>query len=241
MEIQSISAIIGAACLGFAAIGAFLLIPDRELTIREKIGIHTIFWAFVIYAEWIIYNVVWTDSNWNSFDKYYYIAFPLLLGLLLSLLSEFTSKQPPINIEDRRIKKLTLQTWKRLPNNVRRALQNTIMSVQAIPDWSDVDRESLKPMKADAAKWFPILPFPAMGILHVSLADCSNLNDSVITGSLVNEFSIAYQSTRTPFDTDLINKSPNTLPLKWGFKKEMEAYKIKIGIGHQAVLSELFS
>lgn len=181
------------------------------------------------------------DQSWKSLDKYYYIAFPILLGLLLSLLSELSSKQPPINIEDSRIKKITEQTWKRLPNNVRRALQNTIMNIQAIPDWNDVDRESLKPLKADAAKWFPILPYPAMGILHVSVADCDILSDAVIAGSLVNEFSMAYQSTRTPFDTDLINKSPRTLPAKWGFKKEIDAYRVKTDIGQQAVLSELFS
>lgn len=42
MEIQPIGGIIGAACLGFAAIGAFLLVPDRELTVREAGYTHNI-------------------------------------------------------------------------------------------------------------------------------------------------------------------------------------------------------
>jgi hypothetical protein len=223
MDTQMTSGIIGVTCLAFAAIGTFLLVPDRELTVRERLGIHTIFWVFVIYAMWIIYQIVWPDQNWTRWDKYFYMAVPFLLGLLLSLLAEFTSKKPLINIEDRRIRNITARTWKRLPNGVKRALQKTIMNIQEIPEWSELDKESLKPGKINLAKWFPILPFPARGIIHVSVNDSSQQSDDVIVGALAIEFSHAYQSTRTPFDTDAIEKAGESLPPNWGFKKELRA------------------
>ena len=223
MDIQITSGILGIVCLGFAAIGTFLLVPNRELTGRERLGIHTIFWAFIIYAMWIIYQIVWRDQRWTTCDKYFYICVPLLLGLLLSLLSEFNSKQPPINIDDQRIRKITTQTWARLPTNVKRGLQATVMNIQGIPEWSDLDNESVKPGIINAAKWFPILPFPARGILHLSISDCNKLPDAVIAGALARELALAYQSTHTPFDTDAIDKAGSTLPLKWGFKKEIDA------------------
>jgi hypothetical protein len=223
MDTQMTSGIIGIICLGFAAIGTFLLVPDRELTGRERLGIHTIFWAFVIYAMWIIYQLVWSDQNWTRWDKYFYIGVPFLLGMFLSLLAEFTSKRPPINIEDQRIHDITARTWKRLPNGVKRALQKTVMNIQEIPEWSELDKESLNPGEINAAKWFPILPFPARGIIHLSVNDSRQLPDDVIAGALAGEFGRAYQSTRTPFDTDTISKASKNLPLKWGFKKELES------------------
>ncbi len=223
MNIQMTSGILGIACLGFAAIGTFLLVPNRELTGRERLGIHTIFWAFIIYAMWIIYQLVWIDQRWTTWDKYFYMSVPLLLGLLLSLLAEFNSKQPPINIEDERIRKITTQTWNRLPTNVKRGLQTTVMNIQGIPGWSELDNEIIKPGLTNAATWFPILPFPAKGILHMSISDCNKLPDAVITGALARELAHAYQSTHTPFDTDMIDKAGNTLPIKWGFKKEIDA------------------
>jgi hypothetical protein len=210
MDIQMTSGIVGIACLAFAAIGTFLLVPNRELTGRERMGIHTIFWAFIIYAVWIIYQLMWMDQRWTTWDKYFYISVPILLGLLLSLLAEFISKQPPINIEDQRIRKITTQTWNRLPTNV-------------IPEWSELDKENLNPGIINAAKWFPILPFPARGILHLSISDCNKLPDAVIAGALARELAHAYQSTHTPFDTDAIEKAGSTLPIKWGFKKEIDA------------------
>ncbi|MGD0854522.1 MAG: hypothetical protein ABSA18_01780 [Dehalococcoidia bacterium] len=223
MDIQMTSGIVGIACLGFAAIGTFLLVPNRELTGRERLGIHTIFWAFIIYAIWIIYQLVWIDQRWTAWDKYFYICVPFLLGLLLSLLAEFNSKQPPINIEDQRIRKITNQTWARLPTHVKRGLQATVMNIQGIPEWSELDIEIIKPGIINAAKWFPILPFPARGILHLSISDCNKLPDAVIAGALARELALAYQSTHTPFDTDAIDKAGRTLPLKWGFKKEIDA------------------
>jgi hypothetical protein len=223
MDIQMTSAVVGIACLAFAAIGTFLLIPERELTARERIGIHTIFWAFVIFAMWTIYQMVWGDQQWTTWDKYFYMSVPFLLGLLLSLLAELSSKRPPINIEDKRLHDITGRTWNRLPTNVKRGLQKTVMNVQEVPAWSELDRESLNPGKTNAAKWFPILPFPARGVIHVSINDSRNLSDDVLTGALAAEFARAYQSTHTPFDVDTIEKAADKLPPKWGFKKELEA------------------
>ena len=224
MDAQFVSGIIGAVCLGFTAIGAFLLMPDRELSVRERIGIHTIFWTFVIYAMWIIYNLIWKANNWSPWDKYFYISIPFLLGLILSLLSELNSKQPPINIPETRLKNLAVGTWNRLPNSVKKGLHNTVMNIQSIPEWSPLDREGFK-LKINAAKWFPILPFPARGIIHISASDCKDMSDTVITGTLAREFAHAYQSTHTPFDTDMINKAADELPFKWGFKKELESLR----------------
>ena len=223
MDIQITSGIVGIACLGFAAIGTFLLIPNRELTGRERLGIHAIFWAFIIYAMWIIYQLMWMDQRWTTLDKYFYMSVPFLLGLLLSLLAEFNSKQPPINVEDQRIRKITTQTWNRLPTNVKRGLQATVMNIQGIPEWSELDKEIQNPEIINAAKWFPILPFPARGIIHLSIKDCKDLADPVIAGALARELAHAYQSTLTPFDTDAINKAGGALPVKWGFKKETDA------------------
>ncbi len=220
MDIQLTNGIVGVACLALAAIGTFLLVPDRELAMRERIGIHTIFWSFILYAMWIIYTLAGREQGW---DKYFLLGFPFLLGLLLSLLSELNSRQPPFNITDPRIKKITLDTWKKLPNNVKRGLQKTIMNVQSIPEWSALDREGFKPVKINVARWFPILPYPARGIIHISAMDCRGLSNPVIAGALAHEFALAYQSTRTPFDSEAINKAGEGLPLKWGFKKEVTA------------------
>jgi hypothetical protein len=220
MDIQLSSGIIGVTCLAFAAIGTFLLVPDRELTIREKIGVHTIFWSFIIYALWIIFTLAGREPG---YDKYFLLGFPFLLGLMLSLLAEFNSKQPPFNVTDPRIKKVTVNTWRRLPDNVKKGLQNTVMNVQSIAEWSALDREVFKQAKINAARWFPILPYPARGIIHISLADCRGLTDPVIMGAIVHELAHAYQSTRTPFDAEEIGKAGDELPLKWGFKKEMTA------------------
>jgi hypothetical protein len=220
---ETVSGIIGVVCLGFAAIATFLLVPDRELKPRERIGMHTIFWTFILYAVWIIYSVLGKEQGWNALDKFFYISFPVLLGLLLSLLAELGSKQPPFNISDSRVKRIAVDTWRRLPNNVRRGLYRTVMNIQSIPEWSDLDRETVKPNEVSAAKWYPILPFPARGIIHISVADCKDLPDRVIAGTLARELALAYQSTHTPFDTDTINKAADSLPVKWGFKKELEA------------------
>jgi hypothetical protein len=222
MDILLVSGIIGATCLAFAAIGTFLLVPDRELTVRERIGIHTIFWAFVLYAIWVIYIVIGQDHGW---DKYFYISLPFLLGLLLSLLAELNSKRPSIAIDNERIRKLTIQVWNRLPNNARRGLQSSIMNIQSIPEWSLLDKEAFKPSKINAAKWYPILPFPARGIIHISESDCQNLSDQIITASIAHEMASAYQATRTPFDSEAINKAGDGLASKWGFKKELAAFK----------------
>ncbi|RPJ63769.1 MAG: hypothetical protein EHM12_01455 [Dehalococcoidia bacterium] len=227
MDTQTINGIIGIACLAFAAIGTFLLVPDRELSGRERLGIHTIFWAFIIYAIWIIYQLVWQDPKWNLLDKCFYISVPILLGLLLSLLSEFTAKRPPFDIEDARINNIANQTWNRIPTNVKRGLQNTIMRIQGIPEWSDLDKDIFKNGRLNAARWFPILPFPAKGIIHLSIGDCKDMPDDSITGALSREFGHAYQSTLTPFDTDAIDKAGDTLPAKWGFKKEIDALNAK--------------
>ncbi|MHB8084605.1 MAG: hypothetical protein ACYDHZ_02125 [Dehalococcoidia bacterium] len=220
MDIQLTEGIIGVACLGLAAIGTFLLVPDRELTVRERIGIHTIFWSFILYALWIIYTLAWREPG---YDKYFLLGFPFLLGLLLSLLSELSSKQPPFNVTDLHIKKITVDTWKRLPNHVKRGLQKTVMSVQSISEWSPLDREGFKPLKINVARWSPVLPFPARGIIHISINDSKCLSDLEITGALSHEFALAYQSTRTPFDIEAINGAGDALPLRWGFKKEIQA------------------
>ncbi|MGA2158776.1 MAG: hypothetical protein WB588_09190 [Dehalococcoidia bacterium] len=220
MDIQLTNGIVGVTCLALVAIGTFLLVPDRELAVRERIGIHTIFWSFIFYALWIIYTLAGREPG---YDKYFLLGFPFLLGLLLSLLSELSSKQPPFNVTDPRIKKITLDTWKRLPNGVKRGLQKTVMNIQSIPEWSALDREGFKTAKITAARWFCILPYPARGVIHISAKDCEGLPVPLITGALAHEFAHAYQSTRTPFDAEAIDRAGDELPLKWGFKKEIAA------------------
>ncbi len=220
MDIQSVGGIIGVLCLGFASLAAYMMVPTRELTIRERIGIHTFYWSFAIYSMWTIYAI----SSEQGGVRLFYACIPLLLGLVLSLLSEFQSKQPPVNITDTRLKKITLEIWQRLPINAKRGLQNTIMNIQEIDEWSDLDKAYFKNKGGNAARWFTILPLPARGIIHISHSDCKDLADTVIIGSLVHEFGQAYQSTRTPFDTNIVEAAGTIFPIKWNFKKEIEAF-----------------
>ena len=211
MYIQAISGIVGVICLGMASLAAFLMVPARELTTREKIGVHTFYWSFAVFSMWTIYVMV-NDQGW---EKYFYVCIPVLLGLLLTLMSEYQSKQPPINISDPRLKKLTDETWNRLPIGVKKALQNTIMSIQEVPEWSDLDEVYHQNTGGNAAKWFTILPLPARGLIHISNTGCKNLSDQAIVISLVHALVLAYQSTRTPFDASAIEKAGKELPLKW--------------------------
>jgi hypothetical protein len=159
----------------------------------------------------------------QGWEKYFYVCIPVLLGVILSLMSEYQSKLPPINISDPRLKKLTDETWHRLPGGVKKALQNTIMSVQEVPEWSDLDEVYHQNAGGEAAKWFTILPLPARGLIHISHADCKNLSDQAIVYSLAHALGIAYQSTRTPFDTTSLENAGRELPLKWKFKRETGA------------------
>lgn len=219
MSTEIIGGVLGIACLGLVCIGTFLLVPERELTVRERIAIHTIFWSFIIYAIWMINSLIKSPAH----EKYFYITIAILLGLLISLLSEFKSKQPPLNITDARLKKLIDHTWNRLPTHVKRDLQNTVMNITEVAAWSDFDKESFKTMTRNPAKWYPLLPLPARGLIHISNSDCKDLQDAVIVGAIVYEFGLAYQSSRTPFEIEKINVSGETLPLKWNFKKEIDA------------------
>jgi len=214
MYIQAISGIVGVICLGLASLAAFLLVPARELTIRERIGMHTFYWTFAVFSMWTIYAMV-SSQGW---EKYYYVGIPVLLGVILTVMSEYQSKQPPINISDPRLKKLTDETWHRLPTGVKKALQSTIMSIQEVPEWSDLDEVYHQNIGAVAAKWFTILPLPARGLIHISNTDCKNLSDQAIIFSLAHAFVLAYQSTRTPFDAHAIEKAGRELPLKWKFE-----------------------
>ncbi|MCX5997253.1 MAG: hypothetical protein NTV42_06550 [Chloroflexi bacterium] len=213
MYIQAISGIIGVICLGLASLAAFLMVPARELTGREKIGIHTFYWSFAVFSAWTVYAMV-NDQGW---EKYFYVCIPLLLGLILSLMSEYQSKQPPVNISDPRLKKLTDETWRRLPNGVKKTLQNTVMSIQEVPEWSDLDEAYHQNTGGEAAKWFTILPLPARGLIHISNKDCKNLPDRAIVSSLARALVQAYQSTHTPFDTSAIEKAVKELMVKWKF------------------------
>jgi len=213
MYIQAISGIVGVICLGLASLAAFLLVPARELTMRERIGIHTFYWAFAVFSSWTIYTMV-SDQGWQ---KYFYVCIPILLGLILTLMSEYQSKQPPLNISDARLKKLTNETWHRLPNGVKKALQSTIMSIQEVPEWSDLDEIYHQTAGGEAAKWFSILPLPARGLIHISYTACKDLSDRAIVFSLAHALVLAYQSTRTPFDANAIEKAGKELPLKWKF------------------------
>ncbi|MDD5313580.1 MAG: hypothetical protein PHO26_11145 [Dehalococcoidia bacterium] len=217
MDTQVIGGIIGIACLGFVCIGTFLLVPDRELKVRERIGIHSIFWAFIIYAVWTINTLV----QGQSLDKYFYLSLPILLGLMISLLAEYKSKQPPVNVSDTRLKKIIDDTWNRLPTSVKRDLQNTVMNIIEVSEWSYLDREGFGPVKRNAAKWTQLIPMPARGFIHISSADCKDLSDTVITGAIAHEFAHAYQSSKTPFVTEKIDEAGDTLPVKWSFKKEI--------------------
>lgn len=207
--------VISAVCLGLASLAAFLMVPARELSFRERIGIHTFYWAFAIYASWTIYFMS-SDQGW---EKYFYVCIPLMLGLILSLLSEFQSKQPPMNINDERLKKIAVQTWHRLPTNVKRGLQGTVMSIQEVPEWGELDMEYFKDSEVRAARWYIILPLPTRGIIHISESDSKNLQDQAIIEALAHELGIAYQSTHTPFDSNAIERAGDELPSKWKFKK----------------------
>ena len=213
MEIQIMGGVIGVVCLGLASLAAFLMVPARELSARERIGLHTFYWAFAVYATWTIYYMS-SDQGW---EKYFYVCIPLMLGLILSLLSEFQSRQPPINISDARLKKIADQTWHRLPNNVKKALQSAVMNIQEVPGWSELDTEYFKDSEVRAARWYTILPLPARGIIHVSESDCRKLQDQAIIEALAHELGMAYQSTRTPFDSNAIEKAGKELPIKWKF------------------------
>jgi hypothetical protein len=213
MYIQAISGIIGVVCLGMASLAAFLMVPARELTARERIGIHTFYWSFAVFSMWTIYVMV-SDQAW---EKYFYVFIPVLLGLILSSMSEYQSKQPPINISDPRLKKLTEETWHRLPNGVKKALQSTIMSIQEVPEWSDLDEIYHQNTGGEAAKWFSILPLPTRGLIHISNTACKDLSDRAIVFSLAHALVLAYQSTRTPFDANAIERAGKELPLKWKF------------------------
>jgi len=215
MGIEIMGGVISAVCLGLASLAAFLMVPARELSLREKIGIHTFYWAFAIYAAWTIYFM----SSEQGWEKYFYVFIPLMLGLILSLLSEFQSKQPPINISDARLKKIVAQTWQRLPNNVRMGLQSTVMNIQEVPEWGELDMEYFQDSDVRAARWFTILPLPTRGIIHVSESDCRNLQDQTIMEALARELGLAYQSTRTPFDGIAIEKAGKELPVKWKFSR----------------------
>jgi hypothetical protein len=211
MEIQIMGGVIGVVCLGLASLAAFLMVPARELSVRERIGIHTFYWAFAVYATWTIYYM----SSVQGWEKYFYVCIPLMLGFILSLLSEVQSKQPPINISDARLKKITVQTWHRLPNHAKRGLQSTIMNIQEVQEWSELDMAYFKNSEFNAARWTTILPLPARGIIHVSESDCQKLQDRAIIESLAHEMAIAYQSTLTPFDTYAMEKAGKELPVKW--------------------------
>lgn len=213
MYTQAISGVVGVICLGMASLAAFLMVPARELTARERIGIHTFYWSFALFSMWTIYAMV-SDQGW---EKYFYVGIPVLLGVILSLMSEYQSKQPPINVSDPRLKKLTDETWNRLPVGVKKALQNTIMSIQEVPKWSDLDEVYHQNDAGEAAKWFTILPLPARGLIHIANAECKDLSDQAVVFSLAHAMAVAYQSTRTSFDACAIEKAGKELPRKWKF------------------------
>lgn len=213
MYVQAISGIIGVVCLGMASLAAFLMVPARELTMRERIGIHTFYWSFAIFSMWTIYLMV-SEHGW---EKYFYVGIPVMLGLILSIMSEYQTKQPPVNVSDPRLKKLTDETWHKLPTGVRKALQSTIMSIQEVPEWSDLDEAYHQNVSGQAARWFTILPLPARGLIHISNSECKTLSDQAVVFSLVHAMVLAYQSTRTPFDAAAIEKAGKELPLKWKF------------------------
>jgi hypothetical protein len=215
MGIQNAGEVLGVVCLGLASLAAFLMVPSRELSMRERIGIHTFYWAFAIYAAWTIF-FMWSNGGW---ERYFYTCIPLMLGLILSLLSEVQSKQPPINISDARLNKIAVRTWHRLPNNVKRGLQSTVMNIQGVPEWGELDEEYFKESGARAARWYTILPLPTRGILHVSESDCRDLPDQALMEALAHELAMAYQSTKTPFDSNAIEKAGEALPARWKLTK----------------------
>ncbi len=215
MVIQSMGEVIGLVCLGLASLAAFLMVPARELSTRERIGIHTFYWAFAFYAAWTIFFM----ASDQGLERYFYTCIPLMLGLILSLLSEFPSIQPPINVSDTRLKNIAVRTWYRLPNHVKRGLQSTVMNILEVPEWSDLDMEYFGDSEVRAARWYIILPLPTRGIIHISEKDCRDLQDQAIIEALARELGMAYQSTRTPFDSGAIEKAGDELPVKWKFKK----------------------
>jgi hypothetical protein len=215
MGIQNAGEVLGVVCLGLASLAAFLMVPARELSTRERIGIHTFYWAFAIYAAWTMF-FMW-DAG--SRERYFYACIPLMLGLILSILSEIQSKQPPININDARLNKIAVRTWHGLPNNVKRGLQSAIMNIQGVPEWSELDEEEFREQGTRAARWYTILPLPTRGILHVSESDCRNLQDREVVHALAHEFAMAYQSTKTPFDNSAIERAGEMLPVRWKFIK----------------------
>lgn len=221
MAIEVIGGILGVVCLGLASLAAFLMVPSRELTARERMGIHTFYWSFAVYSSWTIYVLAY-GLGW---ERYFYVCIPLLVGLILSLMSEFQSKEPPLNIADARIRKLVSRSWHRLPHNVKKGLQSAIMSIQEVPGWSDLDEVYHQNAAGRAVKWFCILPLPVRGIIHISAADCTKVSDDAIAGALVHELALAYQSTKTPFDSPSIEKAGRELPVKWKFSKETAALK----------------
>ena len=221
MMTQISGALLGFICLGFASLGIFLLVPQRELAIRERIGLHTIYWSFAICMIWAI-GAIPTITGW---ERNLSLGIPVLMGLLLSFMSEFSYHQPTFNINDDRLKKIALQTWKRLPNHVKKGLQDTIMTIQETPQWSELDKAEFDGFSSALVKWMLILPLPTRGIIRISSMDCKELTDDVIAGSLAHEFGLAYQSTRTPFDLDSINRAGEELPVKWNFKKEITALR----------------
>ncbi len=217
MDINLTGGIVGVICLGFASLATFFLVPDRELTVRERIGINTIFWTFALYAAWTMYII----SPTQGLEKILYVSTPIILGLILTILSEFRIKQPPFDVDDSRLKKIAVSTFHRLPHNVKKGIQNTIMMIKEVPQWTDLDIEHLPGSKRNAARWFPILPLPARGIIHISKSDCDSLSDKAISTALTQEFARCYQTTRTPFDADLIEKAGIELPVKWNRGKKI--------------------
>ncbi len=216
MDIHMISGLVGVFCLGLASLAMFLMIPERELTARERIGIHTIFWTFAVYAMWTIY----TTSTASGAEKAFYVFIPFLLGLILSLMSELRVRQPSLEIDNARLRIIVEKTWSKLPINIKKGLQSTIMLIKEIPEWTDLDEQYFHEPKTNSVKWFPILPLPARGIIYISKAESNKHPDSAVMFSIAREFALAYQSTLTPFDSERIKRGASELPPKWGFKQD---------------------
>jgi hypothetical protein len=88
------------------------------------------------------------------------------------------------------------------------------MLIKEVPQCADLEEED-PTETGKAAKWFLILPVPARGIIHMSASDCAGLSDKSVSAALQYEFARAYQTTRTPFDADLINRAGTELPSRW--------------------------
>jgi len=65
-------------------IGALLLMHKPPYTKKEIIGIHLIFWGFVIYAGWTNFSISNNPLDWVG---------PIILGLFASLYSQFSRKK----------------------------------------------------------------------------------------------------------------------------------------------------